>query len=64
MSIQAWETGAVTERQPRRPNGAESKNLNVRVPVEVLEAAKARAAENGETLSSAVVKFLRRYGKA
>lgn len=51
------------KRQPRRPNGATSANLNIRVPVEVLEAAKAKAVENGETLSAAVVAFLRRYGK-
>jgi predicted HicB family RNase H-like nuclease len=53
----------VTVRQPRRPNGAESKNLNIRVPADVLEDAKKRAAANEETLSSVVVRFLREYGK-
>ncbi|NUO57251.1 MAG: hypothetical protein HOV78_11335 [Hamadaea sp.] len=48
-------------RQSRRPNGAESRNLNVRVPPDVLEAAKAAAAEREETLSAAVVRFLREY---
>lgn len=50
-------------RQTRRPNGAESKALNVRVPADVLEAAKARAAEREETLSAAIVAFLRRYSR-
>ena len=52
---------APVTRQPRRPNGVESKNLNVRVPPDVLESAKAKAAEREETLSAAVVQFLRDY---
>lgn len=48
-------------RQQRRPNGAVSRNLNIRVPSEVLDAAKAKAAEHEETLSAAVVAFLREY---
>ena len=52
---------APVTRQARRPNGAESKNLNVRVPPDVLDAAKAMAAEREETLSAAVVRFLREY---
>lgn len=51
------------ERQERRPNGAEFKLLTVKVPPELHEAAKAKAAERGETLSKAVVDFLRRYSK-
>lgn len=50
-------------RQERRPNGAESKLLTVRVPSELLDAAKERAAEKDETLSAAVVAFLRRYSR-
>lgn len=50
-------------RQQRRPNGAESRNLNIRVPADVLEAAKAAAAEHEETLSAAVVRFLREYAE-
>lgn len=50
------------KRQPRRPNGAESENLNIRVPADIKQAAKDRAAREGETLSAVVVKFLRRYG--
>lgn len=53
--------GDMPTRQQRRPNGAESSNLNVRVPTDVLTAAKAKAAENGETLSAAVVQMLRAY---
>jgi predicted HicB family RNase H-like nuclease len=52
--------GVIT-RQQRRPNGAASQNLNIRVPHEVLDAARAKAAERQETLSSAVVAFLREY---
>lgn len=48
-------------RQQRRPNGAESRNLNVRVPTDVLDAAKTKAAEREETLSAAVVRMLREY---
>lgn len=50
-------------RQPRRPNGVESKNLNVRVPPDVLTAAHAAAARREETLSAAVVRFLREYSE-
>lgn len=53
----------MVNRQQRRPNGSPSSSLNVRVPPEVLAAAKQRAAEKGETLSAAVVAFLRRYGR-
>ncbi len=49
------------KRQPRRPNGAESRNLNIRVPVDVLDAAKTASRERGETLSAAVVDLLRGY---
>lgn len=52
---------AMPTRQQRRPNGSESSNLNVRVPSDVLAAAKAKAAENEETLSAAVVRMLREY---
>jgi len=56
------EDGTVAaKRQPRRPNGAESVNLNIRIDPELREAAKAKAAEREETLSAAVVRFLREY---
>lgn len=35
----------------------------VRVPAEVWEAAKAEAARRGESVSAAVVRFLREYGR-
>lgn len=38
--------------------------FQLRVPADVLDAAKAQAAENDETLSAAVVRFLRRYGRS
>lgn len=53
-------------RQQRRPNGAKSKNLNIRVPVEpvdILARAHERAASEGVTLSAVVVGFLREYGE-
>jgi hypothetical protein len=34
-----------------------------RIPPDILSAAKAEAARRGETLTAAVVRFLRRYGK-
>src|SRR5699024_3497871 len=49
---------------PRR-EGAErdwTKPRSIRVPDDVWEAAKAEAAERDETVSDAVVQFLRRYG--
>lgn len=52
---------APVTRQARRPNGSESRNLNCRVPADVLEAAHAAAARREETLSAAVVRFLREY---
>lgn len=36
---------------------------SIRVPPDVWEAAKATAAERGETVTDAVVRFLRRYGR-
>lgn len=36
---------------------------SVRVPDDVWEAARAEAERRGETVSSAIVRFLRRYGK-
>ena len=36
---------------------------SVRVPDDVWEAAKAEAARRGETVTDAVVRFLRRYGR-
>jgi hypothetical protein len=53
----------MTKRQPRRPNGSESEPLMIRVPVDLKAASKKRAAERGETLSAAVVEFLRAYSK-
>lgn len=49
------------KRQVRRPNGAPSSNLNIRVPTELLEQARATAARRGETLSRAVVERLEAY---
>jgi hypothetical protein len=34
-----------------------------RIPADVLAAAKVEAARRGETLTAAVVRFLKRYGK-
>ena len=52
----------IQRRQQRRPNGAQPlKPLQVRVEPELLDRAKARAAERGETLSAAVVDMLRKY---
>lgn len=48
-------------RQPRRPNGAPASQLRVMLDPELHEAAKAKAAERGETLSAAVVDMLRKY---
>src|SRR5690625_948661 len=48
-----------------RREGAErdwTKPRSIRVPDDVWEAAKAEAAERDETVSDAVVQFLRRYG--
>lgn len=61
MSSRSMVVMAPVTRQQRRPNGAASRNLNVRVPADVLDAAKAAAAEREETLSAAVVAFLRKY---
>jgi len=36
---------------------------SIRVPDDVWDAAKAKAAERGETVTDAVVRFLTRYGK-
>ena len=45
--------------------GAEdwTKVRTVRVPSDIWEAAKAEAERRDETVSAAVVRFLRRYGK-
>lgn len=52
------------KRQPRRPNGAaRARQLQVKVPPDLHDAAKAKAAERGETLSAAVVEFLRTYAE-
>lgn len=48
-------------RQPRRPNGAPSSQLRVTLDPELHDAARAKAAERGETLSAAVVDMLRGY---
>ena len=53
----------MTARQQRRPDGAESRMRSIRVPVEVYDGARDAAARNGETLSAAVVAFLRRYAR-
>lgn len=37
---------------------------SVRVPTDVWEAAKQEADRRGETVSDAIVRFLRRYGKS
>lgn len=37
---------------------------SVRVPEEVWQAAKREAEARGETLTDAIVRFLRRYGKS
>ena len=37
---------------------------SVRVPQPIWDAAKAAAAERGETVSDAVVRFLARYGRS
>ena len=37
---------------------------SMRIPDEIWEAAKAEAAERGETVTDAVVRFLRRYASA
>ena len=52
------------KRQQRRPNGAESQMLSIRVPADVKAAAQRKAAEREETLSAAVVAFLRRYARS
>ena len=36
---------------------------SIRVPDDVWDAAKAKAAERGETVTDAVVRFLARYGR-
>jgi macrodomain Ter protein organizer (MatP/YcbG family) len=49
-----------------RREGAErdwTKPRSVRVPDDVWEAAKVEAERRGETVTDAVVRFLRRYGK-
>jgi antitoxin component of RelBE/YafQ-DinJ toxin-antitoxin module len=37
--------------------------INLRLDADVLAAAKSEAARRGETLTAAVVRFLKRYGK-
>ena len=51
-------------RQDRRPDGeAPHKRLSVHMPADLHAASKAKADERGETLSAAVVDFLREYVK-
>jgi len=49
------------KRQPRRPDGAESVLVNIRVDPALRDAVKAKAAERGETVSAAMVRLMRRY---
>jgi len=44
-------------------NPAHTPPRSVRVPDDVWDAAKAKAAERGETVTDAVVRFLARYGR-
>lgn len=44
-------------------NPAHTPPRSIRVPDAVWDAAKAKAAERGETVTDAVVRFLTRYGK-
>ena len=47
-----------------RPAGSgHTPPLSVRVPDDVWQAAKAEAERRGETVTDAIVRFLRRYGK-
>lgn len=49
------------KRQTRRPAGAPSTNLNIRLDPELKAKATDRAAAEGVTLSAAVVGLLERY---
>lgn len=51
-----------TTRRQTRNSGADAK-FQVRLPPDLLDEAKAKAAERGETLSAAVVELLRGYVK-
>ena len=44
-------------------NPAHTPPRSIRVPDAVWDAAKAKAAERGETVTDAVVRFLARYGR-
>lgn len=44
-------------------NPRHTKPRSVRVPDEIWDAAKAEAARRGETVTDALLRFLRRYGK-
>lgn len=44
-------------------NPAHTPPRSIRVPDAVWDAAKAKAAERGETVTDAVVRFLTRYGR-
>jgi predicted HicB family RNase H-like nuclease len=47
------------QRQPRRPNGADSKSLRLHVPADLHGQMKERAADEGQTLSAWVVALVR-----
>jgi len=52
-----------SEKRIGRPPTGQTPVRSIRVPDDVWEAAKHEAARRGETVSDAVVRFLRRYGK-
>jgi hypothetical protein len=43
------------------PNQPKTKARGIRVPDDLWEAAKAKAAERGETVTDAIIRALRRY---
>lgn len=48
---------------PRVPNKPKTPMRSMRVPDDVWKAAQAEAERRGESVTAAVVKFLKRYGK-
>ena len=53
-----------TPRRPGRPATGRTPARSIRIPDDVWQAAKDAAEARGETVTDAVVRFLRRYGKA
>lgn len=49
---------------PRPAGTGHTPNRGLRVPDDVWQAAQAAAAAHGETLTDAIVRFLRKYGKS